>query len=146
MGRLGQKTGRGWFVYGDDRKAKVDPEVVDLIRTVARDAGIPQRTFTGAEIVERLIYRLINEGARALDEGLAIRASDIDVIYVTGYGFPAWRGGPMFYADRVGLGHILDRIQSFERECGTRWTPAPLLERLVAEGGTFRGLDQARKG
>lgn len=146
MGRLGQKTGRGWFLYGDDRKPKPDPEVADLVRQVAREQGIPQRSFTNDEIVERLIYRLINEGARVLDEGLAIRASDIDVIYVTGYGFPAWRGGPMFYADRVGLGRILDRIRGFEREYGARWAPAPLLERLVAENGTFRALDQARKG
>lgn len=145
-GRLGQKTGRGWFVYGDDRKATPDPEVVELIREVAHQAGIPQRTFTPEEIAERLVFRLVNEGAKALDEGLAIRASDIDVIYVTGYGFPAWRGGPMFYADRVGLSHVLDRVRAFHRECGARWTPAPLLERLATAGETFRDFDARRRG
>ena len=141
-GRLGQKTGKGWYVYGDDRKPKPDPAVVDLIRAKARDAGIPQRTFTNEEIVERAIYALINEGARVIEDRLVIRASDIDTIYVTGYGFPAWRGGPMFYADRVGLGTIYERIASFQREFGPRWTPAPLLERLAREGGTFRALDR----
>jgi 3-hydroxyacyl-CoA dehydrogenase len=145
-GRLGQKSGRGWFVYGDDRKATPDPDVVALIRDIARQAGIPQRTFTADEIAERLIFRLINEGAKALDEGLAIRASDIDVIYVTGYGFPAWRGGPMFYADRVGLAHVLDRVRAFHREYGARWTPAPLLERLATAGETFRDFDARRRG
>jgi len=141
-GRLGQKTGRGWYRYGDDRKPHPDPAVIDLIRTRAREAGISQRTFTDDAIVERSIYALINEGARALDLGLALRASDIDTIYVNGYGFPAWRGGPMFYADRVGLDRIFDRVSAFHREFGARWTPARLLERLAREGGTFRGLDR----
>jgi 3-hydroxyacyl-CoA dehydrogenase len=144
MGRLGQKTGRGWYTYGDDRKPQPDPSVDDLIRTTAAQAGIPQRSFTDREIVERAIYGLINEGARAYDEGMALRASDIDTIYVNGYGFPAWRGGPMFHADRVGLPVILERIVSFRREHGDRWTPAPLLERLAKTGGTFREMDAAR--
>jgi 3-hydroxyacyl-CoA dehydrogenase len=146
MGRLGQKTGKGWYTYGADRKATPDYEVVDLIRETARGAGIPQRTFTNDEIVERTIYALINEGARAFDEGYALRASDIDTIYVNGYGFPAWRGGPMFYADRVGLAHVYERVAAFHREHGARWTPAPLLERLAKTGGTFRELDAARRG
>jgi 3-hydroxyacyl-CoA dehydrogenase len=141
MGRLGQKTGRGWYQYGDDRKPQPDATVVDLIRSRAREAGIAQRTFTDDAIVERAIYALINEGARVLDEGLALRASDIDTIYVNGYGFPAWRGGPMFYADRVGLDRILARVEEFHREHGDRWKPAPLLERLARSGGTFRSLD-----
>ena len=144
MGRLGQKTGRGWYRYGDDRRPQPDPEVVDLIRARAREAGVPQRTFSDEEIVERAIYALVNEGARALERGLALRASDIDVIYVNGYGFPAWRGGPMFHADRVGLDRVLDRVTAFHREHGDRWRPAPLLERLGRSKGTFRGLD--RKG
>ncbi len=143
-GRLGQKTGKGWYLYGDDRTPKPDPDVVDVIRTKAREAGIAQRTFTNDDIVERAIYALINEGARALEQGLALRASDIDTIYVNGYGFPAWRGGPMFYADRVGLTHVVDRVSAFHREFGARWTPAPLLERLAREGGTFRDLDRNR--
>jgi 3-hydroxyacyl-CoA dehydrogenase len=141
-GRLGQKTGKGWYRYGDDRRPQPDPDVVDLIRTKARDAGIPQRTFTSDDIVERAVYALINEGARALELGLALRASDIDTIYVNGYGFPAWRGGPMFHADRVGLDRIYDRVATFQREFGQRWTPAPLLERLARTGSTFRGLDR----
>ena len=146
LGRLGQKTGRGWFLYGDDRKPKPDPEVVALIRETATGAGIPQRTFSDEEIAERLILMLVNEGAKALEAGVAIRASDVDTVYVTGYGFPAWRGGPMFYADRLGLPRVLERIQSFEREFGPRWTPAPLLERLARTSGTFRALDTGRQG
>jgi 3-hydroxyacyl-CoA dehydrogenase len=141
-GRLGQKTGKGWYLYGDGRTPQPDPDVIDLIRAKAREAGIPQRTFTSDDIVERAIYALINEGARALELGLALRASDIDTIYVNGYGFPAWRGGPMFYADRVGLDRIYDRVSAFHREFGARWTPAPLLEQLARTGGTFRRLDR----
>jgi 3-hydroxyacyl-CoA dehydrogenase len=145
MGRLGQKTGRGWYTYGDDRKPIVDPEVEALIRATAAGAGIPQRRLTDAEIVERAIYALVNEGAKALEAGLALRASDIDVIYTSGYGFPAWRGGPMFYADRVGLAHVRDRIHAFHAEFGDRWAPAPLLDHLAASGWTFRGRDQAAR-
>jgi 3-hydroxyacyl-CoA dehydrogenase len=141
-GRLGQKTGKGWYLYGDDRTPRPDPWVVDLIRAKASEAGIPQRTFTNDDIVERAVYALINEGARALELGLALRSSDIDTIYVNGYGFPAWRGGPMFYADRVGLDRIYDRVSAFHHQFGARWTPAPLLERLARTGGTFRGLDR----
>jgi 3-hydroxyacyl-CoA dehydrogenase len=146
MGRLGQKTGSGWYTYGDDRKASPDPSVNALIVETAREAGLPQRTFTDADIIERTIYALVNEGAKILEDGYALRAADIDVIYATGYGFPGFRGGPMFYADRVGLGNVLDRIQAFHREFGSRWTPAPLLERLVREGRTFRDLDRANAG
>ena len=146
MGRLGQKTGKGWYRYEDGRTPLPDPEVVALIKTTAAEAGIPQRSFRDEEIVERSIYALINEGARVLDEGFARRASDIDVIYVNGYGFPSWRGGPMFHADRVGLGRVLDRVSAFHREFGARWTPAPLLQRLAATGGTFRQWDASRRG
>jgi 3-hydroxyacyl-CoA dehydrogenase len=142
MGRIGQKAGKGWFLYDDQRKPIPDPEVVELIRTTARDAGIPQRTFTAEEIVERCVYALINEGARILDEGFAARASDIDVIYLNGYGFPAWRGGPMFYADRVGLSAIHGRVAELHRELGDRWAPAPLLTSLAQSGGTFRDRDR----
>ena len=103
VGRLGQKTGKGWYTTATTASPSPIPAVIDLIRAKAAAAGIAQRTFTNEEIVERAIYALVNEGARALDDGLALRASDIDTIYVNGYGFPAWRGGPMFYADRVGL-------------------------------------------
>jgi 3-hydroxyacyl-CoA dehydrogenase len=142
LGRIGQKAGKGWFLYDDQRKPIPDPEVVDLIRTTARDAGIPQRTFTDQEIVERCIYALVNEGARILEEGYAGRASDIDVIYLNGYGFPGWRGGPMFYADRTGLAVIHDRIAALHRDLGDRWRPAPLLAQLAASGRTFRDRDR----
>jgi len=138
MGRYGQKTGKGWYVYGDDRKPAPDPEVDALIREASITAGIPQREIGEQEIVERSIYALVNEGARILEEGFAMRASDIDVVYVNGYGFPAWRGGPMFYADLVGLDKVLATVERFHREFGARWKPAPLLQKLAAEGGTFR--------
>jgi 3-hydroxyacyl-CoA dehydrogenase len=144
VGRFGQKTGKGWYLYGEDRKPAPDPEVLSLIRMSAREAGIAQREFTDDEIVERTIYGLINEGARILEEGYAQRAADIDVIYINGYGFPAWRGGPMFYADSIGLRHVYDRIREFEKELGARWKPAPLLQRLATESKTFRDYDAER--
>ncbi len=146
MGRYGQKTGKGWYLYGEDRKPAPDPEVEQLIESAAREAGIARREIGEREIVERSVYALINEGARLLEEGVAMRASDIDVVYMNGYGFPAWRGGPMFYADTVGLGTVLESVRRFGREFGERWTPAPLLERLAAEGRTFREYDRERKG
>jgi 3-hydroxyacyl-CoA dehydrogenase len=144
LGRFGQKTGRGWYIYGDDRTAVPDPEVIAMIEETSRDAGIARRRFADEEIIERAIYALVNEGARVLEEGVAIRASDIDVVYVNGYGFPAWRGGPMFFADRVGLPRIRDRVAAFHAEYGKRWAPAPLLERLAREGRTFREWDASR--
>jgi 3-hydroxyacyl-CoA dehydrogenase len=146
MGRFGQKTGKGWYSYGDDRKPQPDPEVLALIEQLAVAGGIKRRSFTNEEIIERTIYALINEGARVLDEGFALRAADIDVIYTNGYGFPAWRGGPMFYADRVGVKKIFDRIATFHRGLGERWAPAPLLERLATEGSTFKEFDRSRAG
>ena len=128
MGRLGQKTGAGWSRYDESRKPSADPEVAALIESVA---GIERRVISKEEIVDRCILALVNEGARILEEGMALRASDIDVIYLTGYGFPAWRGGPMFYADNIGLANVVARIEEFG------WTPAPLLKRLAAEGKTF---------
>jgi 3-hydroxyacyl-CoA dehydrogenase len=146
MGRFGQKTGKGWYVYGEDRKPQPDPEVLSLIEQLAAANGIQRRSFTREDIIERTIHALINEGARVLEEGFALRAADIDVIYTNGYGFPAWRGGPMFYADRVGLKKIYDRVSAFHRELGERWAPAPLLEKLAREGTTFKELDRRRAG
>jgi 3-hydroxyacyl-CoA dehydrogenase len=143
MGRLGQKRGRGWYRYDDSRIPAPDPEVEALIRSVAADAGIVPRTIGPDEIVERSLLALVNEGARALEAGVAARASDIDVIYVNGYGFPAWRGGPMFYADRLGLDHVFERVTRFHHEHGERWRPAPLLARLAGSGRTFRDYDRA---
>jgi 3-hydroxyacyl-CoA dehydrogenase len=145
MGRYGQKTGKGWYVYGEDRKPKPDPEVLALIRKVAKEHGIPQRAFTDAEIVDRALYGLINEGAKVLEEGYALRASDIDVVYLNGYGFPAWRGGPMFYADTVGLPKVYERILQLEKELGQRWKPANLLKKLAEEMKSFREWDAAHQ-
>jgi 3-hydroxyacyl-CoA dehydrogenase len=128
LGRYGQKTGKGWYSYRADRKPVIDGEVMALLAT-------KRRGFSDEEIVQRTIYALINEGARVLGEGYALRASDIDVIYVNGYGFPAWRGGPMFYADRTGLGRLVDEMEGFG------WQPAPLLLELAASGKTFREFD-----
>jgi 3-hydroxyacyl-CoA dehydrogenase len=144
LGRWGQKRGKGWYRYDESRKATADPEVVELIRSTAAAAGIAQRTFTDAEIVERCIYALVNEGARIVADGSVQRASDIDVIYANGYGFPSWRGGPMFYADRAGLAAILSRVRQYEQEFGGRWEPAPLLAELAGSGRTFRDLDKSR--
>lgn len=144
LGRYGQKKGKGWYLYGEDRKPNPDPDVLAVIRTVAGEAGIAQRSFTDEEIVERALYGLINEGARILEEGYASRASDIDVIYLTGYGFPAWRGGPMFYADTVGLGQIYGRIAKFRSELGKRWEPGDLLRKLAEGNKSFREYDAER--
>jgi 3-hydroxyacyl-CoA dehydrogenase len=144
LGRLGQKSGKGWYRYTEDRKPIPDPEVLELIERTTAAAGIRRRAFAEPEILERTIYALINEGARVLDEGFALRAADIDVIYMNGYGFPAYRGGPMFYADRVGLPRIFDRVSAFHRQLGERWTPAPLLARLVQRGKGFADFDADR--
>jgi len=146
MGRFGQKTGSGWYLYGQDRRPISDPDVLTMIRDVARKARIPQREFTDQEIIERTFYGLINEGARVLEEGYALRAADIDVIYLNGYGFPAWRGGPMFYADTVGLPRIFECVAQFEREHGARWRPASLLRHLAETNKTFREYDAERNG
>ncbi len=103
MGRFGQKTGAGWYKYDENRVAIPDPEVGNWTRKWSADAGIPQRQVQPDEIVDRCIFALVNEGARILEEGYALRAVDIDIIYLNGYGFPAYRGGPMWYADTVGL-------------------------------------------
>jgi len=141
MGRLGQKTGAGWYRYDENRKSTPDPEIETLIQETARNAGIPQRTITRDEILERCLYAMINEGARILEEGYALRAADIDTIYLSGYGFPGYRGGPMWYADSVGLKKILETIEGFERVHGELWKPAPLLRQLAEQGRTFAQWD-----
>jgi 3-hydroxyacyl-CoA dehydrogenase len=140
MGRFGQKTGRGWSLYDENRKPSPDPETATLIESI----GIERHTISNDEILERCLYSLINEGARILEERIAQRAVDIDITYIYGYGFPAWRGGPMFYADTVGLPKILAKIAEFEKKHGPDlWAPAPLLKQLAASGKTFKDLDRA---
>jgi len=137
LGRYGQKTGAGWYRYDEQRRASPDPAVGELIRSWVEEAGIVQRKISATEITDRCLYALVNEGARILEEGIALRASDIDIIYIYGYGFPAYRGGPMWYADTVGLKHVYDRITEFQRQHGEIWQPAPLLKQLAEQGKTF---------
>jgi 3-hydroxyacyl-CoA dehydrogenase len=141
MNRLGQKTGKGWYRYDGGRTPVPDPEVMAVIEQVTAAAGIRRRKVDDEEIRERTIYALINEGARLLEEGVALRAADIDVIYLTGYGFPAFRGGPMFFADQTGLTRIHERVSTFHRELGARWSPAPLLTRLALSNSGLREYD-----
>jgi 3-hydroxyacyl-CoA dehydrogenase len=137
LGRYGQKTGAGWYKYDENRRAIPDPEVADLVRRWAAEAGVPQHQISNEEIIDRCIYALVNEGARVLEGGFALRAGDIDIIYLNGYGFPAYRGGPMWYADTVGLKKVYDRICEFYKQHGEIWEPAPLLKQLVEQGKTF---------
>jgi 3-hydroxyacyl-CoA dehydrogenase len=136
MGRLGQKSGQGFYNYDPEtRKKSSDPDVQAIIEREAEALGIERRSITADEIVDRLIYALVNEGMQILAEGIAQRPGDIDIVYVYGYGFPAWRGGPMHYADAVGLDKVLARIEEFRDRFGEEsWTPAPLLEKLVNQG------------
>jgi 3-hydroxyacyl-CoA dehydrogenase len=141
MGRFGQKTGAGFYRYEPgNRNALRDPEVDRVIDECRKEMGVTPRKISDKEIVERCVYALVNEGARILEEGIALRASDIDIIYLTGYGFPVYRGGPMFYADRVGLMNVARSMQKFAARPNTNsafWQPAPLLAKLAAEGKTF---------
>ena len=141
QGRFGQKTGRGFYRYEPgERKPLADSEVEDLAKAIAAREGITRRSIPAAEIVERLLYPMINEGARILEEGIAQRPGDIDVIWIFGYGFPAWRGGPMHAAGSIGLAKIRDGLQArFEQSGRAEFKPAALLERLAAEGGSFAG-------
>ena len=132
-GRLGQKAGKGFYRY-EGRTRIVDPEVTALIESVSRELGIRRREIPDEEILDRLLHPLVNEGARILEEGIAIRASDIDVVYVYGYGFPAYRGGPMFWAEQSGLQRVVDTMRRLAPTHGARWRPAALLERLAAAG------------
>jgi 3-hydroxyacyl-CoA dehydrogenase len=137
LGRYGQKTGAGWYKYDEQRRAAPDPVVEGLVRQWVVEEKIVQRQISGDEIRDRCLYALVNEGARILEEGFALRASDIDIIYLNGYGFPAYRGGPMWYADVVGLKRVYERVCEFHREHGEIWRPAPLLKRLAEQGKTF---------
>jgi 3-hydroxyacyl-CoA dehydrogenase len=139
QGRFGQKTGAGWYDYKPgDRKATPSQLVNDMVVAHSKQLGVKRRAISDQEIVERLVYALVNEGAQILDEGIALRASDIDMVYLTGYGFPLYRGGPMFYADTVGLPNVLAAMEQYARGLnGAAWTPAPLLVKLAGQGRGF---------
>lgn len=144
LGRYGQKTSAGWYRYDNSRRAISDPEVKILMQKWSAEVGISRRQISRGEIVDRCVYALINEGARILEEGYALRAVDIDIIYINGYGFPAYLGGPMWHADTIGLGRVYDRICEFHRAHGELWAPAPLLKGLARDGKTFAQFDRER--
>ncbi|CUW40946.1 fused 3-hydroxybutyryl-CoA epimerase, delta(3)-cis-delta(2)-trans-enoyl-CoA isomerase, enoyl-CoA hydratase, 3-hydroxyacyl-CoA dehydrogenase [Magnetospirillum sp. XM-1] len=141
---LGQKVGRGYYRYDGGKRASC-PEVIEMMHAEGKRLNVPARKPGKQEILERCLYSMINEGAKLLEEGIALRASDIDVVYTAGYGFPRYRGGPMFYADTVGLKVIYDKIVEFGKTLDPRyWTPAPLLEKLAKAGSTFAQWDASQ--
>jgi len=146
LGRCGQKTGAGWYKYEDGRTAVPDPLIETMLTERSAEMGINRRDISDEEILQRCIYSLINEGAKILEEDLAIRASDIDVIWQHGYGFPRWRGGPMFYADTVGLAEVVKTLDHFHAEWGDKWEPTALLRELADSGSSFKEWDKGRTG
>jgi 3-hydroxyacyl-CoA dehydrogenase len=140
MGRKGQKTGAGWYRYEKgDRTPHPDEVVKSVIADVAKEFGIPQRTFTDEEILRRLLLASVNEGCKILEEGKAYRASDIDVMWLHGFGFPRYRGGLMFWADmNVGSKEVLRQIEEWHQRYGDRWKPSALLKEIAIAGGQFR--------
>ena len=140
MDRRGQKNGKGFYDYDDTRKASPSPTVETIILNFSALKGVTRRAISDEEILERCLYPVINEGAKILDEKIAARASDIDVVWMTGYGWPVYRGGPMHYADSVGLDHVLARLQAYHDRHGDDFKPAALLEKLVAEHKTFEAI------
>lgn len=145
LGRFGQKTGAGWYRYEAGNRSPIpDPEVDRIVAERVEESGVRRRDISDPEIVERTVYALVNEGAKILEDGIALRAGDIDIVYVNGYGFPAHRGGPMWYADTIGLRQVYERVSRFAEEHGPLWAPAPLLKTLAAEGRTFADFDRDR--
>jgi len=140
MDRRGQKTRAGYYDYDENRKASPSPVTEKIIQDFREKSGINARKITDEEILERCLYPMVNEGAKILEEGKAIRASDIDIVWINGYGWPVYRGGPMFYGDQVGLDKILSRMKQWQSEMGDTFKPAALLEKLVAEGKRFQDL------
>jgi 3-hydroxyacyl-CoA dehydrogenase len=141
LGRFGQKTGAGWYDYEAGKRDAIPSKLVEkMIEDHRKELGITPRKISDEEIVQRLVFALVNEGARIVDEGIAARASDVDMVYITGYGFPIHRGGPMNYANEVGLFNVAQAMKRFQknpRDDAAFWEPAPLLARLAAEGKTF---------
>lgn len=138
-GRLGQKSGKGFYRY-EGRARSTDPEVLALIESIAAEQGIARRPLEDSEILDRLLHPLVNEGARVLEEGIAMRAGDIDVVFVNGYGFPAYKGGPMYWAEQIGLDRIIATMRRLAPTHGSRWQPAPLLLRLAESGHGWKSV------
>ena len=144
MGRYGQKTGAGFYQYPEgSRQGKADPLVAELIEGTSKELGIERRRIDDDEVLKRCLYPLINIGAQLLDDGIALRASDIDVVYIYGYGFPKYRGGPMYYADQLGIQNVYRDILALHQEYGDVWRPVPLLRKLAEEGSSFAEWDAA---
>ncbi len=145
MGRYGQKTGKGWYRYEPgDRTPHPDPEVTALIRQMSAELGVPQREFTDEEILRRLLFSSVNEACKILEEGIAYRASDVDVMWLYGFGFPRYRGGLMYWADQIGVKEVYRQVEEWHREYGDRWKPAELLRRLAESGTSFREAQPGR--
>jgi len=143
LGRFGQKTGAGWYDYEAGKRDAIPSRLVeDMIAAHRKEQGIEPRRISDEEIVQRLVFSLVNEAAHILEEGIASKASDIDMVYLTGYGFPIHRGGPMLYADQVGLFNVMQAMKRFQqnpRDDAKFWEPAPLIKKLVAEGKGLTG-------
>jgi 3-hydroxyacyl-CoA dehydrogenase len=139
LGRLGQKTGRGWYRYEPgDRTPRPDPEAAAIIATVAKELGTEPRSFTDEEILRRMLFASVNEACRIIEEGVASRGSDMDAMWLHGFGFPRHRGGPMFWADGIGAAEVLRQVEAWHARYGKRWTPSTLLARVAAADGKLR--------
>ena len=144
MGRLGQKVGKGYYRYEPgQRKPLLDPEVTALIESTSEAQGIKRRPMADAEVLDRLILPMINEGAKLIEEGIATRPSDIDVVWQKGFGWPSWKGGPMYYADQLGLAALHQRLEELEHSVGEQFRPARTLGELARNKRRFADLQKA---
>jgi 3-hydroxyacyl-CoA dehydrogenase len=144
LGRYGQKTKAGWYDYDENGKPAPNAEIAQMLKDAATEAGIEQREVSDEEIIERTIYALVNEGAKILEDGIALRSVDIDLVYINGFGFPVWRGGPMFYADTVGLDKVYEKVKEFHETRGDWWQPSELLKELAETGKSFSDFDRRK--
>jgi len=144
LGRYGQKTKAGWYDYDENRKPAPNAEIAQMLKDTATNAGIRQREISDEEIIERTIYALVNEGAKILEDGIALRSVDIDLVYINGYGFPVRRGGPMFYADTIGLEKVYQKVKELHEAHGVWWKPSELLKKLAETGESFSDFDRRK--
>jgi 3-hydroxyacyl-CoA dehydrogenase len=147
LGRKGQKTGAGWYRYEKgDRTPRADPEVARVIKETAAELGLEQRTFADDEILRRMLFSSVNEACKILEEGKAYRASDIDVMWLYGFGFPRYRGGLMYWADTIGAREVYNQVAAWHQRYGKRWRPSELLRRLAETGTSFRDAKPGKGG